>query len=233
MLCTHCDQPNDSDARFCRSCGTALVAAPAATGRTVTLQAASLPAPTCPNCNRNNPAGARFCVFCATPLSTATSTPGMIAPALAASVAASAWAQRTGSVTLPMMSGNVHLLLRAVWFIVIGWWLGLVWTIFAWLFNLSLIFLPVGLWMLNRVPQIMTLRSPAAPRVTVQNGAILVQQPNRIPLPLRAIWFVLIGSWASLLWMLTAWALNATILLMPIAFWMFDRVPTITTLAAE
>ncbi len=51
-----------------------------------------------------------------------------------------------------MMSGGVHLLLRAVWFIVIGWWLGLVWTIFAWLFNLSLVFLPVGLWMLNRVP---------------------------------------------------------------------------------
>jgi hypothetical protein len=33
--------------------------------------------------------------------------------------------------------------------------------------------------------------------------------------------------------MMVGWSLCATILLMPIAFWMFDRVPTITTLAAE
>ncbi len=52
-------------------------------------------------------------------------------------------------------------------------------------------------------------------------------------LPLRAIWFVLVGWWASLLWMMLAWAFSATLVLMPIGFWMFNRVPTITTLQAE
>ncbi len=82
----------------------------------------------------------------------------------------------------------------------------------------------------------MTLR-PRTPGVrTVQAGPgsplVAVRQAGQ-PLVLRALWFLFIGSWASLLWMLTAWCFCATVILMPIAFWMFDRVPTISTLAAE
>jgi uncharacterized membrane protein YccF (DUF307 family) len=132
------------------------------------------------------------------------------------------------------MPNGGNLLLRAVWFFLIGWWLGLIWTIFAWMFNLTLIGLPVGLMMLNAIPTVMTLR-PRHGRMTqvLDNGTRVLYQQVQQPLPLRAIWFFLIGWWASLLWMLVAWSLCATILLMPIAFWMFDRVPTITTLAAE
>ncbi|GAC1553788.1 MAG: hypothetical protein NVS2B7_29770 [Herpetosiphon sp.] len=128
---------------------------------------------------------------------------------------------------------EIPLLIRAAWFVVLGWWLGLVWTIFAWLFNLSFILLPLGLWMLNRVPQIMTLQQPNNFPVMMHHAHGGVLQYHRVPMFARAIWFFLIGWWASLLWMLTAWALNATILLMPIAFWMFNRVPTITTLATD
>jgi uncharacterized membrane protein YccF (DUF307 family) len=61
----------------------------------------------------------------------------------------------------------------------------------------------------------------------------MVQRPLQHPLPLRALWFVFVGWWASFLWMMLAWACSVSLLLMPISFWMFNRVPTITTLAAE
>jgi uncharacterized membrane protein YccF (DUF307 family) len=64
-------------------------------------------------------------------------------------------------------------------------------------------------------------------------GQVVVQRPDEHPLALRAIWFALIGWWASLVWMIIAWVFSASLVLMPIGFWMFDRVPTITTLAAE
>jgi uncharacterized membrane protein YccF (DUF307 family) len=120
------------------------------------------------------------------------------------------------------------LLVRAVWFFFIGWWLGLLWSIGAWLFNLTLIGLPVGLMMLNVTPTVTTLQ----PRLRQQRLRGRVAMPEH-PLPLRAIWFVLIGWWASLIWLLTAWAFSLTLILMPISFWMWNRVPTITTLAQE
>jgi uncharacterized membrane protein YccF (DUF307 family) len=120
-----------------------------------------------------------------------------------------------------------NLVVRAIWFVLLGWWLGLLWTIFAWLFNLTLIGLPVGLMMLNAIPKITTLHHQSRP----------YHYPRPVgpqqPLALRAIWFLLIGWWASLVWSIIAWAFSLTLVLMPISFWMWNRVPTITTLAAE
>jgi uncharacterized membrane protein YccF (DUF307 family) len=132
------------------------------------------------------------------------------------------------------MTGAGNLLMRAIWFFLIGWWLGLVWMICAWLFNLTLIGLPVGLMMLNAVPQVMTLRQRRIRLVQmVPGGQLLAIKRPEHPLALRAIWFLVVGWWGSLIWTLVAWSFCASIILMPIAFWMFDRVPTITTLAAE
>jgi uncharacterized membrane protein YccF (DUF307 family) len=127
-----------------------------------------------------------------------------------------------------------NLLLRAVWFVFIGWWLGLLWTLVAWLFNLTLIGLPVGVMMLNAIPTVMTLRPRNAQQIQLaSHGSVMVQRPLQHPLPLRALWFVFVGWWASFVWMMVAWAFGASLILMPISFWMFNRVPTITTLAAE
>ena len=137
-------------------------------------------------------------------------------------------------VQIGIAGSGADLLMRAIWFFFIGWWLGLIWTIAAWLFNLTLIGLPVGAMMLNAIPQVMTLRRPRSNLVQAgAAGPLLVVRPPQQPLPLRAIWFVLVGWWASLLWMMLAWAFSATLVLMPIGFWMFNRVPTITTLQAE
>lgn len=234
MLCTKCDTHNDAHARFCTSCGTALQPLPslaaAPSARPVyTFTDAPPTGATCPTCVRTNPVGAKYCVYCATPMSSSSDVAA--GPVVIMQPGYAVAAPQSFVLTIGTPS---HLILRAIWFFFIGWWLGLIWTLFAWLFNLTLIGLPVGLTMLNMIPQVMTLRARNAVRTQITpSGQVVIQRTVTQPFPLRALWFVFIGWWASLLWMLTAWAFSASILLMPIAFWMFDRVPTITTLAAE
>ena len=47
---------------------------------------------------------------------------------------------------------------RTIYFIVVGWWFGAVWSVIAWLLCVSLVGLPFGVMMYNRLPAVMTLR---------------------------------------------------------------------------
>ena len=47
------------------------------------------------------------------------------------------------------------------------------------------------------------------------------------PLLLRLLWLVMIGWWLSLIWINLAYLLSATILGLPVGFWMFNRLPMI------
>ena len=47
---------------------------------------------------------------------------------------------------------------------------------------------------------------------------------------LRALYFVLIGWWFSAGWLAVAWAASVTLIGIPLAIWMYNRVPAITTL---
>jgi uncharacterized membrane protein YccF (DUF307 family) len=48
--------------------------------------------------------------------------------------------------------------LRAVYFVLIGWWFGAIWSALAWLLCITVIGIPVGVMMYNRLPAVMTLR---------------------------------------------------------------------------
>jgi len=127
-------------------------------------------------------------------------------------------------------------LVRILYFIFVGVWLGAIWIIVAWIFNITIIGLPLGLAMINSLPQVMTLR-PARRRevIEVRNGVPIVRSEplHQHNFLLRAVYFILIGWWLSLVWMILAWALTGVTLGLglPLAFWMFDRVPALTTLA--
>ena len=127
-------------------------------------------------------------------------------------------------------------LVRGLYFIFVGSWLGLIWILAAWFFNLTIIGLPLGLAMINRIPQVMTLK-PVRVQTTVEvkDGAPVVRQTSlkQPPFLLRAIYFIAIGFWFSLIWMVLAWIFTTLTLGfgLPLAFWMFDRVPCVTTLA--
>src|SRR2546429_7252143 len=58
------------------------------------------------------------------------------------------------------------LFMRALYFIFIGWWAGLFWLNMGYFFVLTVIGLPVGLMMLNRLPTVLTLK-PASQQVNI------------------------------------------------------------------
>ncbi len=71
-------------------------------------------------------------------------------------------------------------LVRGLWFIFIGLWLGGIWCWIAWILNITIIGMPLGLWMLNRIPQVMTLK----PVRTVSTVSMVEGRPvitNRNP----------------------------------------------------
>lgn len=128
-------------------------------------------------------------------------------------------------------------LVRALWFYFIGVPLGLPWTIIAWFLMVTIIGLPAALWMLNRLPQIVTLKPYRRETVvtsTLQGSTVITERNARQhPFLARALYFLLIGFWLSLVWLILAWvfAILTLGLGLPLAFWMFNQVPAITTLA--
>ena len=126
---------------------------------------------------------------------------------------------------------GASLLVRAIYFILVGWWLSGIWAVIAWLLCITIIGLPLGLYMLNRLPQVVTLKPSPRNLVVTPSGQLVETHVRQRPFLLRAIYFVLIGWWFSALWLAIAWALHVSIIGMVIGFWMFNRTPTVVTLA--
>ncbi len=53
--------------------------------------------------------------------------------------------------------GQSSLLVRALWFVLIGWWFSFLWANLAVLFALTIIGLPITLWMADRLPYVTSL----------------------------------------------------------------------------
>jgi uncharacterized membrane protein YccF (DUF307 family) len=121
-----------------------------------------------------------------------------------------------------------NLILRLIWFIFVGWWLGGVLSAVAWFLNATIIGLPVGLWIINRLPTFITLRPQD--RAMVIDGGVVVYGKEQRPFLVRAIYFLLIGWWFSAIWMVAAYFLVVTVVGLPIAFWMYGRIGAVTTL---
>lgn len=126
---------------------------------------------------------------------------------------------------------GVNLLLRAIYFLIFGLWFSAIWASVAWLLCVTIIGLPLGLWMLNRLPQVTTLRPQRGDLVVSASGEVYKTAVPQPPFIIRALWFLLVGWWLSALWLAAAWALCTVIIGMPIGFLMFDRVPAVVSLA--
>ena len=127
-------------------------------------------------------------------------------------------------------------ILRVLWFFLVGWYISLPWILIAWFLNLTIIGLPLGLWMINRVPLVLTLRVQRGYNVaTTRDGEVSwsysgVRQHSFLA---RALYFVFIGWWASLAWSIVAWVFCVIIIGLPVGVWMFNRLPEVTTLMRQ
>jgi len=125
---------------------------------------------------------------------------------------------------------NPGCLIQLVWFALVGWWLGQAWVAVAWFFAATIIGMPLAVMMLNRVPEVMALRGETELLVRSWNGHTVVTEIPQYNILLRALYFILVGWWASALWLELAYALCMTIIGLPLGFWMFDRTPAIVSL---
>ncbi|MCP4422930.1 MAG: YccF domain-containing protein [Chloroflexi bacterium] len=126
---------------------------------------------------------------------------------------------------------EIPFILRVIWFFVFGWELTGVWILIAWALNITIIFLPIGLWMIDRVPQVLTLKARPGVYVTdSESGARHFVGAGQSPFLLRAVYFIVIGWWASLIWATLAWLFCATIIFLPIGIPMLHALPLVTTL---
>lgn len=251
--CTSCDHPNPPGAYFCVECGAPFndphPAPPSARGQTVPASSyhqaqhpmPPAPAPTrawigSPPASAPSPPAPHSTVWSGgpPPAGSAYSLPVALNVTVQAQTVP---APAVGGATLPVElqpKEEPDYLTRGLYFLLVGWWLSLLWLIVAWVFNATIIGLPIGLAMLNYLPKVTTLR-PVRQQVTAtfQRDQVVFQQ-QQIPqrhILVRAVYFVLVGWWASLAWCSIAWSFSVSIIGMPIAFWMFDQVPAITTLA--
>lgn len=141
------------------------------------------------------------------------------------------------TVVLPRQSPNI--LFRLIWFCVCGWWLGAWVTALGYILCVSVIGLPAGLVLLNRLPHVMTLRGSSRV-VQVQATACSTQvivgaRVRQRSFLLRGLYFFLIGWWFAALWLALAWVLVLVWLptlglSLALACVLFDRVPGVLTL---
>ena len=127
-----------------------------------------------------------------------------------------------------------NLLVRFIWWLLVGSWASGIAIGIAWLALVSIVGIPIGIWLINRLPSILTLR-PRTRRWSVDQdaeGRTIIAEGGRAQTawPIRGLWFVLIGWWASGLWMVIAWLISITLIGLPLALLMFNRTPFVASL---
>jgi uncharacterized membrane protein YccF (DUF307 family) len=122
------------------------------------------------------------------------------------------------------MSDQPSLLVRAVWFVFVGWWLTGLWLSVAWLLNVTIIGIPLGIKMINKVPLVLSLKKRNEAYVESEDAS------SQYSLPVRAVWFVFVGWWASGVWTGVAYVATLTVVGIPLAVWMYGKLPFVVSL---
>lgn len=121
-------------------------------------------------------------------------------------------------------NGAPSLPVRAAWFLLIGWWATGIWLGIAWFLNVTIIGLPLGIKMINATPKVLSLKE----REFVDSEGRPGEQ--RYGLVVRGAWFLLVGWWASGLWTAVAYVFTVSIVGIPIAVMMYNKLPFVVSL---
>lgn len=138
------------------------------------------------------------------------------------------------NVSIEQEDTSASILVRGVYFLLFGWWASGVWLTIAWVLNLTIVGMPLGIKMINYVPKIVSLkdRTIETDRVVDEEGNVTIKQgtSEQYSLPLRAVYFLVVGWWVSGVWMFFAWVASVTVVGLPLAVWMYDRLPFVVSL---
>lgn len=119
--------------------------------------------------------------------------------------------------------GQRPLLVRLLWFLLVGWWATAILVNVAWLCMITIVLSPIGVKLLNLVPTALTLLEP-------RSRGDPDAASGQYPLVVRAVYFVFVGWWASWLWANLAFLFAVTIIGLPVAYWLFNRLPFVASL---
>ena len=131
-----------------------------------------------------------------------------------------------------MAKNELNIVFRLLWFYCLGLWLGALWLLGAWICCVTIIGLPLGMWMVERAPAIMTLKDEDR-YGTIQIGdktAYYLKKAEDVPIVFRFLWFILIGWWLGLVWIKLSFFAAFTFIGIPLSFWMINRLPFVMTL---
>jgi uncharacterized membrane protein YccF (DUF307 family) len=122
------------------------------------------------------------------------------------------------------------ILLRIVYFLLVGWWLGLLAGVVGYLLCASFIGAPLGTMIFNRYPQILTLRPVKGISVRDSTGRTLSVPHREINIFIRILYFLVVGWWLGALALKVGWILCITIIGMPVGLLILNRLPLLMTL---
>jgi len=139
---------------------------------------------------------------------------------------------------IPQIPGEVQrgpgFLVRAVWFVLVGWWLTAFASAVAWFAMVTIIGLPLGIYLINHVPTFLTLRPRTKTMSWVPDPAggyaLMETGVRQVEWWIRFIWFLFVGWWASAAVMAVGYALIVFIIPIPIGLWIYNRVPFVASL---
>ena len=138
----------------------------------------------------------------------------------------------TPSIQFVTRSHNPPFIVRAVWWLFVGWWLSAFFIVLGYLFVGTLILLPIGIWFLHRIPQAQTLRARNTEFTSeFRDGATIFTESTKRQHPwYMRLLYLPVGLILGLVWLPLAWLFGVLIITFPLSIWMIDRAPGVITL---
>jgi uncharacterized membrane protein YccF (DUF307 family) len=97
-------------------------------------------------------------------------------------------------------AGELPFLVRVIWFFVLGLEVTAAWIFIAWILIATIVGLPLGLWMIDRVPQVLTLKArPGAWVAQAKSGERYYLAEKQLSWLVRGAYFIVFGWWLSLI----------------------------------
>ena len=120
---------------------------------------------------------------------------------------------------------------RVAWCLLAGIWLTPLWLVGTWLCLCTVVGIPLAARMLDLAPTVLTLRPPrdAMVRWHAQEAGLIPAVPQHDTL-VRALYFLFVGWWASLVWMIIAYVVSLTVVGMPAGYRMLELAPAVAHL---